>query len=614
MVLGMLCTSCFSLFGQGAPTNQDCQGAIPVCQNTYFTSTPYVGSGNIPNEVSSTLSCLGGGEINSVWYTFSIQSNGNLNFTLTPNIPTNDYDWALFNITGSSCSQIAVDPSLMVSCNFTGAPGSTGANGGPPPQNNPVVPVLAGETYALIVSIYSITGQGGYTLDFSQSTAQVFDNIPPRLDSVVTPVKCNSDSLQIFFSENVNCSTITAGSLQLTGPGGPYTITSITSPDCQVGSTYSARYTVKVSPNINTSGLFQLSMAMPVTDLCGNAADPVTSPALQFSIQNLTLDSIYSIQAACNQSNGSAGIVVSGGVAPLQYIWQPGGQTTSVIQNIPSGDYTVTVTDQLNCQLTDTVTVTNPIFFSVTSYQVPDTCTKGVGQAGVHISGTSGPYSVSWLSNPSNTDTVATGLVGDSTYTVQITDATGCVQLIDILVQDQLNDSLLAYFVFTPDTVELIKPLAQLTNLSQNYVNYEWIFQGDTLYEFNPQLQFSTYGIFPVLLNVYDQNGCKSYYIKDIPVISRLYFYIPNTFTANQDYKNEIFLPQGIGFDTTTYHMRIFDIWGNLIFETTDYRRGWDGTDPGGKPGQQGVYVYRVTMRDLYKIPAEYIGRVTLLR
>lgn len=63
--------------GTGNPTlmalEQDCNSAIPVCQNIYSTTASYSGNGNT-QEIPSNSSCLGSNELNSVWYTFSTSS------------------------------------------------------------------------------------------------------------------------------------------------------------------------------------------------------------------------------------------------------------------------------------------------------------------------------------------------------------------------------------------------------------------------------------------------------------------------------------------------------------------------------------------------------------
>ena len=108
----------------------DCLGAVPICTNFYACATQANGQGALPNEINAANSCLLSGERNGCWYTFTVQTSGNLNFTITP-INNDDYDWALYNLSNATCSQIFSNPALEVSCNYSGTPGPTGPNGQP---------------------------------------------------------------------------------------------------------------------------------------------------------------------------------------------------------------------------------------------------------------------------------------------------------------------------------------------------------------------------------------------------------------------------------------------------------------------------------------------------
>ncbi|HUM48548.1 MAG TPA: hypothetical protein PLD84_16565 [Chitinophagales bacterium] len=98
------------------PTFQDCLGATPVCNQVYTTPSSTFGTGNYPNE-SGPGTCLIPGEYNSSWYTFNISSSGTFAFAILPGSPTADYDWAMYNLTNATCSEIMTNGSLMVSCN-----------------------------------------------------------------------------------------------------------------------------------------------------------------------------------------------------------------------------------------------------------------------------------------------------------------------------------------------------------------------------------------------------------------------------------------------------------------------------------------------------------------
>jgi hypothetical protein len=90
---------------------------------------------------------------------------------------------------------------LEVSCNFYGLPGPTGPNGNLLPNgtlspwSELVIPVLAGETYVVLISNYNSINQTGYTLDFSASTAAIFDNTPPAIDAILPPVACGATTI-----------------------------------------------------------------------------------------------------------------------------------------------------------------------------------------------------------------------------------------------------------------------------------------------------------------------------------------------------------------------------------------------------------------------------------
>ncbi|RME92299.1 MAG: hypothetical protein D6772_17075, partial [Bacteroidetes bacterium] len=158
------------------PTIQDCLGAIPVCQSTYTEDRSPSGQGNIRNEIPPGVTCIYG-DNNSIWYIFNASEDGQLGFIITPNDLNDDYDWALFNLTGRSCNQL--NRSNLESCNAAGGPGCHGQTGcsargtgnyteggcnntGP---INDLVPMQAGETFVLVVSNW--TGStNGYTIDF----------------------------------------------------------------------------------------------------------------------------------------------------------------------------------------------------------------------------------------------------------------------------------------------------------------------------------------------------------------------------------------------------------------------------------------------------------------
>ncbi|NCP45110.1 MAG: gliding motility-associated C-terminal domain-containing protein, partial [Flavobacteriales bacterium] len=91
-------------------------------------------------------------------------------------------------------------------------------------------------------------------------------------------------------------------------------------------------------------------------------------------------------------------------------------------------------------------------------------------------------------------------------------------------------------------------------------------------------------------------------------------FYIPNSFTPNDDGTNDVFRAYGEGIDLSNFKMYVFDRWGEKIFETDDITDGWDGTYR-GSPVANGVYVWRIETKELFVNKRhEIMGHVNLFR
>lgn len=95
-----------------------------------------------------------------------------------------------------------------------------------------------------------------------------------------------------------------------------------------------------------------------------------------------------------------------------------------------------------------------------------------------------------------------------------------------------------------------------------------------------------------------DNNGCSNIGQVEIIVICKnANLYVPNTFTPNGDGSNDIFYPRGKGLERVRF-MRIFNRWGEVVFEKRDFPvndafSGWNGTYKGQKP-KADVYVYQI--------------------
>jgi hypothetical protein len=437
------------------PTTQDCLGAIPVCDYVYTELFTATGSGNYPNEINPNQSCPNScmdGEKNSRWYQWTVVQTGMLRLRITPQVQTDDYDWAVFNLTNNYCNEIYNNAIVMQkSCNAAGGPshqGTTGIStvdggvshcngGGPTNKWNADLMVFEGETYVLCVSDWTQT-PGGYTLDFSPSTAVIFDDVPPVISEIGYNdiINCGTNSLTIRFSENVKCNTVNVSDFKLSGPGGPYTITSITGDNCLLGGEMEREYKIFFTPGLFLSGTYSLEL-MPlsfVKDACDNYATP---NVFYFDIElgspvvyaGMDIDIPY---AGTAQLNGTA----SGGSGNYVYSWTPADllnnpsiPNPTTVSLTSSTLFYLQVTDLgTSCYGRDTVLVNvvgGPLGIQV-SANPTEICIGEQVDLLVMADGGSGNFSIEWTSDPEGFTSDLTNPVvfpeETTTYMVRVTD------------------------------------------------------------------------------------------------------------------------------------------------------------------------------------------------
>jgi len=127
-----------------------------------------------------------------------------------------------------------------------------------------------------------------------------------------------------------------------------------------------------------------------------------------------------------NGTNGNAGVVVSGGSAPYTYTWTttPPQNSSITASDLPAGTYTVSVTDNIGCIGTTTVTLINPPAIVATVTTSPTTCTGSTGVATASVtSGGTAPYTYTWTTG---TQAQTINNLAQGTYSVIISDVNSC--------------------------------------------------------------------------------------------------------------------------------------------------------------------------------------------
>jgi gliding motility-associated-like protein len=165
-----------------------------------------------------------------------------------------------------------------------------------------------------------------------------------------------------------------------------------------------------------------------------------------------------------------------------------------------------------------------------------------------------------------------------------------------------------------------LEPVVYFTNLSQGGSTYTWDF-GDyaslvnTSSGMNPNHEYASVGEYNVFMVVTNSYGCKDTAKHVIIVEPDFSLYIPNAFTPDENSRNDVFQPKGVGINEDKYKMEIFDRWGEQIFTSNVFSKGWDGTVKGSTQiAQDGVYIYKIFVTDLKGNKKYYVGHVTLLK
>lgn len=113
-------------------------------------------------------------------------------------------------------------------------------------------------------------------------------------------------------------------------------------------------------------------------------------------------------------------------------------------------------------------------------------------------------------------------------------------------------------------------------------------------------------------LQVYTKEGCLGEDDIKVRFMSGPNIYVPNAFTPNGDGQNDVFRPLPVGI-TKLELFRVFNRWGEEVFRTNEYMKGWDGKTR-GRVADAGTYVWIVQGTNTAGELVEKRGTVTLIR
>lgn len=418
-----------------------------------------------------------------------------------------------------------------------------------------------------VTTTYTVTG-----VDINgcaaNATAQIIVYPPPVTFSQPNPAICRGDS-----------TTITASGA-LTYVWAPLT-----------GLSSGSGNTVTVFPSFNTT------YTIIGTDVNGCTAAWPLAVVVHFPVMNIAPDST----SICD---GQSTNIISNGA--VSYQWFPAAGLNSTVTSTVTASPTLSTTytligyDQYNC--TDTLQSIVTVFpqpIAVFGFDPPEGCDPVT----VAFSDSS-PYALNWIWSYSDGQTDSTQnpihtFAGPGAYdvTLYVSGLGGCN---DLNIQNNIINVYPepeAEFVYQQSTTPVLNGQVDFFNLSTNSDAWLWDFaDGDTstYHDITHSYEFAgEYNVMLVASNIY---GCVDTVFH--PTFLDFYkgLFIPNAMTPEYGApEDRLFTPKGFGLKT--YHIQVFDTWGNLLWESYKLDRtapveSWDGYFK-GELMPQDAYVWR---------------------
>ncbi|MFM7015903.1 MAG: PKD domain-containing protein [Bacteroidota bacterium] len=304
---------------------------------------------------------------------------------------------------------------------------------------------------------------------------------------------------------------------------------------------------------------------------------------------------IITLPTCHNDSNAIIAVQVSGGNAPYYLQWNdPHHQQTTIIDSLYSGTYTLIITDAAGCKDTSTYTINNPPVLTFDTLTTNAYC-KGecIGSASaILVNGGVPGYSFMWSDNNHQSSATATHLCPGN-YSVTVTDQNGCSKVISNIVINS-SDSLPYFDAYCDDTTLYQGQSTLLHCIPDSSINnYSWM---PNQYLSNSSIANPTAtppSTITYVATMTDANGCSVMDTVIIEVAEVLCaepeVFVPNAFSPNNDGQNEILYVRGNAIKTML--LRVYDRWGELVFESNNKNNGWNGTYK-NNPVDPGVFVY----------------------
>jgi gliding motility-associated-like protein len=423
---------CINNYNAVPDPSSDCPTGVILCDKSSFTVESLIGTGSLNNEVGPGV-CVQT-EYASAWYRWTCKDAGTLSFTITPSNPSDDIDFAVFELPdGIDDCEGKVKVRCMAAGENVGQPfpnwaictGPTGLSedetdldefpGCAPGQNNFVAALnmVPGKSYALLVNNFSNTGSG-FQIEFGGSGT--FQGPEANFTAQPQPI-CEENSIT-FKDASTSIEGITD---------------------------WAWNFGIGASPaTANGQGPHQVKYGTPgirsVTLTITSESGCIITKIQQINVLPQPEISFEVVADYCGPDDltGVISLQPTGTALPYTYDWQGNGTfiADSLLSNLQFGAYSVIVQDANGCQKKFDIEVPEGLSLSAGVDPVnPPTCNGDAdGSISISIQIANNPVLFDFGSGLQASNTLSNIPAG--TYNVYAVDAAGCEGQFTIEVTD----------------------------------------------------------------------------------------------------------------------------------------------------------------------------------
>lgn len=672
-----LFAAAFFFLHAGAALSQPCttlgqtpSTAFPVCGTTVFhqTNVPFCKTNDlfVPGCSNTTANYA---NRNPYFYKFTCYSSGTLGFLITPLAANEDYDWQLYDITGQVPDAIFTNNSLVVSGNWSGSYGPTGASSGgvnfiqcasdpatqPTPTFAAMPNLIAGHEYLLMISHYTDT-PSGYDLSFSGASiggsAVITDPLKPHM--VKATPDCDGKKITLKLNKKIICSSLTASGSEFSLDGLSSSAISAVTDSCAFGFDFDE--VVITFATVLTSGTHQLTIhngsdLNTLLDNCGNEIPPeqisfdyfIPQPILADSVGKTTCatDSIlvyYPKKIRCSSISATGSDFSVSGPTPVTVIGAAGNCISDLTDYIvvkfaapiyTKGNYTLSIQPGIDGSPIFDV-CGQPLLPQTLPFNTADTVSAlfsytsslGCRQNTLTFThdGANEVNSWNWVFNngtPITTQTHTVVWPASSSNTIQLIVSNGVCR--DTATSSVvLNNEIKALFTM-PDIICPEDPLEVINSSTGKIDAWKWnydVISSSTLKDPPPFLfpNINREAYYTVKLVAFNNIlGCSDTARRTVTVLDLCLIAVPTAFTPNNDGLNDYFSPHN-ALKADNYNFEVYNRWGQRLFSSRNWRDKWDGKVNGILQATD-IYVWMLsyTNRDTKKQVFQK-GTVALIR